>query len=348
MATEACFCGSGMGSLGLPNCVGTEGVHRRDIFVPLYDSTGARNSIKASELTNGKLTEATIIKKLDGIDSLGNYDSSIQWQITPYTYKNGAPARTDDTSETAADGSIRILSRGVRTYSNELWDVPPTWAGQFNSGNCQEFGVYRIDETGKLGGELSDDKTELYPRAIEINSAIANENEAVDGSSGQKIVLTYQLSKNAVEKNFFTISATDILANLLTVRSQVEGTLAYASASEVSLKTDLVIDAKSYLYGSFDSFTDVVGLDADATDADGNTVTPHGASGYWQITNTSTGAAIVTTAVSESATVDGRYTIKLDSDENGNGLTVSCRKPRNKGSEVVYYFDNIDVTVTHV
>ena len=307
MATEACFCGSGMGSLGLPNCVGTEGVHRRDIFVPLYDSTGARNSIPASELdnNNGKITESYIIGKLD------ETDASKRWQITPYTYKNGAPARTDDTSETAADGSIRILSRGVRTYSNELWDVPPTWAGQFNSGNCQEFGVYRIDETGKLGGELSDDKTELYPRAIEINSAIANENEAVDGSSGQKIVLTYQLSKNAVEKNFFTISATDISANLLTVRAQVEGSLWFLIVRLwLQLKTELVIDAKSYLYGSFNTFTDVTGLDADATDADGATKT---AETYWKVTNTSTGASVAIEAggVSESATIDGRYTIRL-------------------------------------
>ena len=334
MATEACFCGSGMGSLGLPNCVGTEGVHRRDIFVPLYDSTGARNSIAAGDLVAGKVTEAYIIGKLD------ETDASKRWQITPYTYKNGAPARTDDTSETAADGSIRILSRGVRTYSNELWDVPPTWAGQFNSGNCQEFGVYRIDETGKLGGELSDDKTELYPRAIEINSAIANENEAVDGSSGQKIVLTYQLSKNAVEKNFFTISATDISANLLTVRAQVEGSLVYNTDVSGSPST-LTVNAKSYLYGSFNSFTDVTGLDADATDKDGNTVTPHGATGYWKVYNAGTGAALTVTAVAESATIDGQYDLTITEATASIDLDIRCNKPRNKASEVKYYFDDL-------
>jgi hypothetical protein len=331
MATEACFCGSGMGSLGLPNCVGTEGVHRRDIFVPLYDSTGARNSIAAGDLVAGKVTEAYIIGKLD------ETDASKRWQITPYTYKNGAPARTDDTSETAADGSIRILSRGVRTYSNELWDVPPTWAGQFNSGNCQEFGVYRIDETGKLGGELSDDKTELYPRAIEINSAIANENEAVDGSSGQKIVLTYQLSKNAVEKNFFTISATDISANLLTVRAQVEGSLVFVSSSEPTLNTELVIDAKSYLYGSFNTFTDVTGLDADSNESPAVT-----AENYWTVTKA--GASLTIANVTESATVDGRYTIELSTVEDGSALVVGCNKGRGKATDVKYYFDNIDIT----
>jgi len=336
MATEACFCGSGMGSLGLPNCVGTEGVHRRDIFVPLYDSTGVKNSIKASDLVAGKLPEKFIIDMLD------ETDASKRWQITPYTYKNGAPARTDDTSETAADGSIRILSRGVRTYSNELWDVPPSWAGQFNSGSCQEFGVYRIDETGKLGGELSDDKTELYPRAIEINSAIANENEAVDGSSGQKIVLSYQLSKNAIEKNFFTLAATDISANLLTVRSQVEGSLVFVSSSEPVTNTVLIVEAKSYLYGSFNTFTDVTGLDADATDSAGATVTAADPNGYWSVTKA--GVDVTIDTVAESATIDGRYTITLGSAEATTELVISCNKPRNKATDVKYYFDDLTFT----
>jgi len=331
MATEACFCGSGMGSLGLPNCVGTEGVHRRDIFVPLYDSTGVKNSIKAGDLAAGKLPEKFIIDMLD------ETDVSKRWQITPYTYKNGAPARTDDTSETAADGSIRILSRGVRTYSNELWDVPASWAGQFNSGSCQEFGVYRIDETGKLGGELSDDKTELYPRAIEINSAIANENEAVDGSSGQKIVLSYQLSKNAIEKNFFTLAATDISANLLTVRSQVEGTLVYNTDVSGTPST-LTVNAKSYLYGSFNMFTDVTGLDANATDSDGATVL---ATAYWEVYNAGTGAALTITAVAESATIDGKYDLTITEATAGIDLDIRCNKPRNKATEVKYYFDDL-------
>ena len=215
--------------------------------------------------------------------------------------------------------------------------------GQFNSGSCQEFGVYRIDETGKLGGELSDDKTELYPRAIEINSAIANENEAVDGSSGQKIVLSYQLSKNAIEKNFFTLAATDISANLLTVRSQVEGSLVL---DEVTSSTVIVIDAKSYLYGSFNTFTDVVGLDQTATDSDGNTKNPEGnGTGYWVATNKSTGASVEISTVAESATVDGKYTLTFAAAQSSLTLVVSCNKPRNKATEVKYYFEDIEVVM---
>jgi hypothetical protein len=129
----------------------------------------------------------------------------------------------------------------------------------------------------------------------------------------------------------------DISANLLTVRSQVEGSLVFVSSSEPVTNTELIIDAKSYLYGSFNTFTDVTGLDADSNEA-----APVAAETYWTVTKAGVGLTIAN--VTESATIDGRYTIELSTIEDGNALVVGCNKGRGKATDVKYYFDNIDIT----
>ena len=69
---EFCTCPATMGNTGKPNCEPIQGVAKKLIFVNLFDSTGARNSI----LKDDVIHDAYIS------DKLNETDESKRWFIS--------------------------------------------------------------------------------------------------------------------------------------------------------------------------------------------------------------------------------------------------------------------------
>jgi hypothetical protein len=235
----SCQCGGGLGKLGTPNCVNQEKVKARSVFLPLYDSEGNRNSILNTDFVNGVLPDSYVQGKLDEIDA------SKRWNITPDTYEEVAPSRTDRITQTSSGGTIRELQKGVKTYDAQLWNVPTAWSSLINQGGCLELGEYTIDITGKLGGELSADGSELYPRAIQPQSLVAEDFDATN-TEGQYTKLTYQLSRTADEAQFFAYGADALETDFLSARSLIQAEL--TGGSGVTTATDVFVTLKDFAH----------------------------------------------------------------------------------------------------
>jgi len=214
-----CECGTGQQNLGVLGCYDAFESVKKHIKVNTFDSEGNRNSILLSELVDGKLTDAYILGKLT------EPDKSKRWFITPKTYENVEPSRTDSTYEDFSSGARQLIDVGVKAFQGIIPKTAGSIAGKMNSSACASFGNFELDTSGSLKGEMSVDGLELFPIQVAQGSYEAIEIEPVEGSSVQRIQITFQYAKTVNEGQLRIISSTDIDVDLLKINGILDGEL---------------------------------------------------------------------------------------------------------------------------
>ena len=214
-----CKCGDGQENLGVLGCPRILESVKKHIRVNTFDSQGNRNSILLTDLVNGKLTDAYILGKLT------EEDASKRWYITPKAYENVEPSRTDSTFEDFSSGARVKIDTGVKEFTGIIPQTDGQVASKLNKGACSSFGNYEIDTNGSLKGEMSTDGTELYPMTVAQGSYEAVEIEPVEGSSVQRISITFQYDKTVNEGQLRIIQSDDIDVDLLKINGILDGDL---------------------------------------------------------------------------------------------------------------------------
>jgi hypothetical protein len=232
-----CSCGTGKQNLGVLGCSVLLNSVKKHIGVNTFDSQGNRNSILLSDLdADGKLTDAYILGKLT------EDDASKRWYITPRTYENVEPSRTDSTYEDFSSGARVKIDSGVKAFLGVIPKTEGAIATKMEASACTSSGNYEIDTSGSLKGEMSADGTELYPIQIAQGSYEAVEIDPVEGSSVQRIQVTFQYAKTVNEGQLRIIEAENIDVDLLKVNGALDGQLegiGTPSATEFSVIFDI-------------------------------------------------------------------------------------------------------------
>ena len=169
-----CKCGTGKQNLGVLGCFDDFSSVKKHIGVNVFDSQGNRNSILLTDLVDGKLTDAYIL------DKLNEEDASKRWYITPSTYENVEPSRTDSTYEDFSSGARVLIDVGVKAFLGVIPKTSGAIAGKMNAGQCTLSGNYELDTSSSLKGEMSADGLELYPIQIAKGSYEAVEIEPIE------------------------------------------------------------------------------------------------------------------------------------------------------------------------
>ena len=313
----ACSCNGGMGAIGVPSCVARYELSMKDIFVDTFDGSGARNSIKASDMVDGKLPFAFLL------DKFNEADPTKRWNITPDLYEEVAPSRTDNQTQESSTGTVKLLRNGVRVFLGELWEVPDSWAAKINKAKCNKQSTFKIDEAGNMAGEVKADGSEFYPLMIQKGTLNATPFEATAAKAAYTTV-TYQLSRQVAEGLYLTLSAAQIDGDLRTAESMIGMDLSQGESANTT--TELYVDAFNVTYGTFDDFTPLVGA---TTPAD------------WGVVDSALSPVTVSTA---EELEDGRYKLTVPTIPTGDTV-VSYAKSRTALSELAYVADAVTLTV---
>jgi len=315
----ACLCGGGIGNIGLPSCVERPALIVKDIFMNTYAADGTRNSIKSTDLVGGVLPSAFLLGKFT------EADPTKRWYITPDTYEEAEPTRTDRTTQESATGTIKTLRNGQIQRSFQLWDVPHSWASKLNTATCNEVSVFSVDESGKLVGETNKDGSEFFGLIIQkgtLNAEAFEASPTVDAYTS----ITYQISRASVEGSFLTLSADQLEDDLRTARSLIEVDLTQGSGANTNTK--IFVDAFNGTLGSFGNYHPLQGA---VLIADWKVFTSAG----------TLGAEIVITNVTENAA--GQYEIDLTADA-ATEVFVSFVKVKTSISDFGYVADQVSIT----
>lgn len=275
-----CKCADGQQNLGVLSCPRLLQSVKKHIRIATFNDAGERNSIKLSDLVDGKLTDAYVLGKVT------SSDESEKWYLTPKTYENVEPSRTDSTFEDFSSGARVKVDTGVKEFSGIIPMVDSQIAAKLNAGACSSFGVYEIDAAGSIKGELSADGTELYPIQVAAGSFEAVEIEAVEGSAVQRISVTFQYAKTVNEGQLRIINTDDILVELLKINGALNGALVIDGAA-----TATAFSAKFSISG-YGYFGEVIPIEGQTEVSD------------WEIIDSALNV-IVPSSVTESA--EGKY-----------------------------------------
>ena len=251
-----CKCGDGQENLGVLGCPRLLESVKKHIRVPTFDSQGNRNSILLTDLVNGQLTEAYILGKLN------ETDATKRWYLTPKNYENVEPSRTDSTFEDFSSGAKVKVDTGVKEFAGIIPQTDGQVAGKMNKGACSSFGHYEIDTAGSIKGEMSLDGAELFPITVAQGSFEAVEIEPVEGSSVQRISITFQYAKTVIESQLRIINAENIDVALLKVNGALLGEL-----EETGIATATTFSAL-FSIDCFGYFGEVIPIEGLVTPAD--------------------------------------------------------------------------------
>lgn len=312
-----CECEGGIGNLGVPSCFKNPALGHKDIFVQTYKSDGTRNSIPKSALVNGVIPASTLNSYLTA-------EQTQRWYITPGKLEEIESNRTDRTTQEGQTGTMKILRSGQLTRSYELWDVPYNWSASLNKAGCNEISVFRVDESGALSGQVSEDGAFLYPLPIQKGSLNAESFEPTASKDGYTSV-TYQISRSFIEGLLITLPASALGADLRNAFSLIEVDLTQGTTTNTN--TIIYVDAKSVRGGDFVSPYPFKGATGTAD---------------WEVkVNNTAETAIVITAVEEIA--DGEYKITLTADV-ATSVNVYMVKQRTNVSDLGFVADRVTLT----
>ena len=280
-----CKCGDGQENLGVLGCPRLLSSVKKHIRVPLFDSQGNRNSILLTDFVNDQLTDAYVLGKLN------ESDPTKRWYLTPKTYENVEPSRTDSTFEDFSSGAKVKVDTGVKEFLGIIPQVDGQVAGKMNKGACSAFGHYEVDTASSWKGEMSIDGSELFPIQVSQGSFEAVEIDPVEGSSVQRISVTFQYAKTVNESQLRIINAENIDVDVLKINGALDGDLVGAGTpSATSFDATFSIECFGY-------FGEVIGIEGQTEPSD------------WEITDTGLNN-IVPILIAE---VDGLYSFTIPS-----------------------------------
>lgn len=302
----SCTCNVGGGNTGVPFCSPLQDVPYSVIIVPKYGTNGERNAI---DLENDTLDQAYF----DGKINAALWQD--RWFPLP-AMENVETARAESLSETANSGNIYRIKDGVRSFTGYIFEQSAKLVEKLKEWECIEFGVYEIDQSGSIAGQLSNDGTKLYPREVLKGSLDALLVNATD-STVQKIMLTFNYAQSVKDGKIGIITSANLGgADLLQLRGLLDVNL---KASAPAQTTDCYVKA-TLDYGDVLNPILVEGLVL----AD------------FVVFNKTQSTAVTPTAVTEGA--PGDYVIEFAAQTSADILEVSINKDG-------YASEKIEITI---
>lgn len=202
---EACTCNNSLGNTGVPGCQPLFKVAKKELYIPIYDSTGALNKVDLSI----ELTQAVLDAHLN------NADASKRWYPTPIL-ENYTSERGESVFDEAPSGNKDFLKSGTRSESYEIRNQAGAYKGQLEKARCFEVGKLVVDVNNSLRGMFNSPTGDgyLYPIKIDNNSFDVNYNFQID-TSVNKLVVSYDYDQTQDDSLLRMISGASIPANLL-------------------------------------------------------------------------------------------------------------------------------------
>lgn len=293
-----CVCGQGIKNTGTPTCMDIFGTMNRPWFAKRVNNAGVKNNI---DLTGGVYDQAFF-------EALVNEtDNSSRWFPIP-AVENYDWNPTDSENETTSNGNIYKLRNGVIEVMFEVYDVPASYYKKFKSMICPEMVFVFTDVDSNLVGDASEALTNDILKGIPIQKGSMDVKYFPKKDAGRaKMTVKFNIphyfevgNLNFIEASAMTYDVNE-LNGLIDVIPTIVGT-----PTTTGFVVDLAIDFGTAI-GNSEFEGAVVG---DFTLAE---VTP-------------TPGAITITSVTESTTVDGRYTFVIPTQTSADVLRLSLAK----------------------
>jgi len=307
-----CSCGVSLQNTGTPNCIPVFGVTKQLILVPLIANDGTENSIDPTDTLDSAYVTA-LINQAD--------DSKRWYPVGPL--KNVAGERADALMETFEDGSKVFIRQGVRSFTGLVLKGGPELLNQLNSNRCSSFGAFMIDSNGSLYGKVKNDDGMLYPVEIQADS-FYNKLMFTTDTTIQKIMISFEFGIDERDEDLRMILSSSFTGvNLANVRGLINAYVRVVSTGQ----TSMVVDVYNK-YGDFINGSPVEGLlIADFA----SSVTETGS----KIRNTTDGADVTLTTVTESTSQAGRYTLAYTSQTVSDVLQPYVKKNGLDGTTMI-------------
>ena len=273
-----CKCTDGILNSGIPVCSDGFGRVKKLVFVPYYDSTNAKNVILDSDILNaayfeGKVNESDISKRWFPSDEIFNV----------------VDERGDDVLE-SIEGIDFKIEEGKRVFTGEFvnsFSKSPAYTKFLKSLSCPLVGVFYIDEFGSVIGQGKGDN--LEPFLVQRGSVKVKYMPKSYSSVGKNTV-SYTLASNSDDTQIkYRETAQD--ADLLILNGLISVELSsFASTSTTEVGGVALISATTKQGG--------IGYGAEVAN--------------FEVYNSTVGAAVTITSVTESSTVVGGVDFVLD------------------------------------
>lgn len=307
-----CSCGVALQNTGVPSCVPIFGVTKQLILVPLIANDGTENCIDPTDTLDSAYFTAL----------LNNADDSKRWYPTG-AMKNVTGERADPLMETFEDGSKVFIRQGVRNFSAMILKGGPELLSQLNSNRCSSFGIFFIDADGSLYGKVKNNDGLLYPVEVQASSFYGKLVFTTD-TTIQKVMLSFELGVDEKDEDLRMILSSSITGiNLAKVSGLINTYVRVVSTGQ----TSMVVDVYNK-YGDFINGSPVEGLlVADFA----SSVTGTGS----KIRNTTDGADVTLSSVTESTSQAGRYTLAYTSQTVADVLQPYVKKNGLDGTTMI-------------
>ncbi len=205
-----CKCGQGMVNMSANSCATTLGVSEKLIAVPLYDNTGAKNKILASDFVNDKLPSAFITGKLN------QPDKSKRWFPISSKLREVTDVQDEDAVQTI-DGVDYTIASGFFKFTGTMPKEEATTVGFINSNGCTEMGFYVISDSGNLEGIKFDESGDLYPMPI-VQGTLKARLTKPTFSTIQSVALSFSWGKSVKVEDIRVVYADNIEVDLLNAK----------------------------------------------------------------------------------------------------------------------------------
>ena len=287
---ENCTCTNSGENLGSPNCVETMKYANGFLMASLVDDAGADNYIPALTVVN----DAYITARLN------DTDPSQRWQFFPNVKNAVIGERGDDVFESFEDGSQTFVEEGVASTSFILAAQSTTMVGKIKSHRCNQNGFMWVDKDGRIWGRES--AGALYFVAMEPQSMSVKATYPTP-TTGFNIPVSWKWRKDMFDENIGFWDNSVVWSNKRSI-IDVSGDL-FTPVTTTSMVIDFSFD-----FGAANSKSPWEG----AVVAD------------FTLYNVTDSASITITSVTESTTVEGRYTFVFPAQTSADVLTLSGSK----------------------
>lgn len=272
-----CSCSGRLGNTGFPD-VKPFGAVNGVFMMPLFDSTGTRNSIDLSSDITAQLLA-------------GLYNADPSKRIYPYlgldTYTE---EEADATTVSNQFGLNAVTRRGVRSVMFEKWGINEQFYNKTKSA-CVEFGLFIIDVCGNIKGKKVGTKMQPIQVYRESHHSIFM-NATPDAKSMARFTMQYSEVEGTVDDRWMIAECEHTLdLNSIVGMFDVEMTIVKVNATNFTIQANLA-------YGTAVRQLPVLGLlltNFTFEDGAGVTVTPSGISDEGDGLYTFTVTAVPTT-----------------------------------------------------
>lgn len=246
------------------------------IFVSqLYANDGTRNKVLSSDT----IDDAYIAEKVN------QSDSSKRWYPLGQ-FKNGELALPDFITQSLNDGSTINVDINPQMFTGELYTPTPRQIGNIGALACNKIGFIAVDTCGNLLLEVNSDESEGYPISLNTD-AWGSRYQFATATEASRGVITFEIDKLSNPRQYRFVDA-DLDLQALSFNGVLD---AFVTNVTGITTTEFVFDL-GFKTGLFNSNHPLEGVVA----------------GDIELVNVTQDSVVSLSALTASATVDGRYT----------------------------------------